>query len=91
MDARGGNSLLSKQYSGYQARLYPNGGEAYRHGLSSDGLQDRHVQDSRLKRASERGLRDRFDIRELHDVVLRGGSVSLAVLEKMIDDYISEH
>lgn len=91
MDARRGNSLLLKQYSGYQTRLYPNGVEAYRHGLSSDGLQDRHAQDSQFKGASERVLRDRFDIRVFHDVVLRGGPISLAVLEKMIDEYISAH
>ena len=33
--------------------------------------------------------RDRFDIRDFHDVVLKNGAVPLDILERIIDDYIA--
>lgn len=41
-----------------------------------------------LRAKSETELGDKFDIREFHDIVLANGSVPLAVLERLVDQYI---
>jgi uncharacterized protein (DUF885 family) len=41
------------------------------------------------KRAEER-LKDKFDIREFHDLILSQGTVTLKILEEMVDKYIDK-
>ena len=41
-----------------------------------------------LRRRAEAALGPRFDIREFHDRVLAGGTVTLPILEARIDAYI---
>ena len=41
-----------------------------------------------LRKRAEEKLRDKFDVREFHDTVLSRGTVTLAILEQMIDRYI---
>jgi uncharacterized protein (DUF885 family) len=43
----------------------------------------------RLRKKAESSLGDNFDLREFHDQVLKNGSMPLTMLEKVIDDYIS--
>jgi len=43
-----------------------------------------------LRKKAETQLKDKFDIREFHDLILSQGTVTLAILEKMVDRYISE-
>lgn len=41
-----------------------------------------------LREKAKEKLGDRFDIREFHDVILRGGPLPLTVLEQVVDEYI---
>ena len=43
-----------------------------------------------LRARAKEQLADKFDLREFHDVVLKNGPVPLAVLEDLVDDYISQ-
>lgn len=42
-----------------------------------------------LRERAQEQLGDKFDIRDFHDVVLSGGSLPLAILERRVDNYIS--
>ena len=41
-----------------------------------------------LRRRAEQKLGANFDLRKFHDTVLASGSVTLPILELLIDDYI---
>jgi uncharacterized protein (DUF885 family) len=41
-----------------------------------------------LRRKAEKELGDKFDIRTFHDLVLSHGSVTLTLLESMVNDWI---
>jgi uncharacterized protein (DUF885 family) len=43
-----------------------------------------------LRKKAEEKLKDKFDIREFHDLVLSQGTVTLKILEQMVDRYIAE-
>lgn len=43
-----------------------------------------------LRKEAEQALRQRFDVKKFHDVVLAQGSVPLPVLEKQVRSYIAE-
>ncbi|HSU29052.1 MAG TPA: DUF885 domain-containing protein [Chitinophagaceae bacterium] len=43
-----------------------------------------------LRKRAEDALKDKFDIREFHDLILSKGSVTLKILEAMVDGYIKE-
>ncbi len=43
-----------------------------------------------LREMAESKLGDRFDIREFHDVILANGSVPLAVLENLVNEWIEQ-
>lgn len=47
------------------------------------------VEFERLRRKAENSLGDRFDLKLFHDEVLRHGALPLAVLERVVDDWIS--
>jgi uncharacterized protein (DUF885 family) len=41
-----------------------------------------------LRKKAEEKLKEKFDIREFHDLILSQGTVTLAIMEKMVDRYI---
>lgn len=43
-----------------------------------------------LRKRAEEKLKDRFDIREFHDMILSQGTVTLAILDMMTDRFIAE-
>ncbi len=43
-----------------------------------------------LRRKAEKELGEKFDIRDFHDLVLSQGSVTLDILERMVDDWIAK-
>jgi uncharacterized protein (DUF885 family) len=43
-----------------------------------------------LRKRAEDKLNDKFDIREFHDLILSQGTVTLRILEQMVNKYISE-
>ena len=43
-----------------------------------------------LRKKAEDALKDKFDIREFHGIVLSQGTVTLKILEQMMDRYIAE-
>ena len=43
-----------------------------------------------LRKKAEEKLKDKFDIREFHDLILSQGTVTLTILEKMVDRYIAD-
>ena len=44
----------------------------------------------RLRKSAEETLEEKFDIRDFHDQILKNGSMPLSMLEKIINQYISE-
>jgi uncharacterized protein (DUF885 family) len=42
-----------------------------------------------LRRRAEKAFGPRFDVRQFHDVVLRNGTLPLALLEEQVDAYIA--
>ena len=43
-----------------------------------------------LRKKAEKALGDKFDIREFHEVILGQGTVTLAILEKRVNNYIQK-
>lgn len=43
-----------------------------------------------LRKRAEEALKEDFDVRSFHDMILSNGSVTLSILEKMTDRYIKE-
>jgi uncharacterized protein (DUF885 family) len=43
-----------------------------------------------LRRKTEAALKDKFDIREFHDLILSQGTVTLKIMEQMVDRYIDK-
>ncbi len=43
-----------------------------------------------VRKKAEEQLKDKFDIREFHDLVLSQGTVTLKILEQMVDRFIAE-
>jgi uncharacterized protein (DUF885 family) len=42
-----------------------------------------------LRKKTEEALKEKFDVREFHDLILSQGTVTLAIMEKMVDNYIA--
>ena len=43
-----------------------------------------------LRKKAEKALGEKFDIREFHEVILEEGTVTLAIMESRVDDYIDQ-
>ena len=43
-----------------------------------------------LRKRAEDQLKEKFDVREFHDLILSQGTVTLTILDKMVDQYISQ-
>jgi uncharacterized protein (DUF885 family) len=43
-----------------------------------------------LRKRAEEKLKDKFDIREFHDLILSQGTVTLTILDEMVERYINE-
>ena len=43
-----------------------------------------------LRKKAEDQLKEKFDVREFHDLILSQGTVTLTILDKMVDQYISQ-
>ena len=43
-----------------------------------------------LRKRTEKAMGERFDIREFHDLILKNGSMPLAILEQQVEGYISQ-
>ncbi|OFW99840.1 MAG: hypothetical protein A3E78_07280 [Alphaproteobacteria bacterium RIFCSPHIGHO2_12_FULL_63_12] len=43
-----------------------------------------------LREKAKKQLKDKFDLRDFHDVVLKNGAVPLPILEELVDDYIAK-
>ena len=43
-----------------------------------------------MRKKTEDALKENFDVRAFHDMVLSQGSVTLSILEKMTDRFIKE-
>ena len=43
-----------------------------------------------LREKAKKALGDKFDLRDFHDVVLKNGAVPLAILERLVNRYISD-
>lgn len=43
-----------------------------------------------LREKAKKQLKDKFDVRDFHDVVLKNGAVPLPILEELVDDYIAK-
>jgi uncharacterized protein (DUF885 family) len=43
-----------------------------------------------LRKKAEEQLKDKFDVREFHDLILSRGTVTLAIMEKMVERYITK-
>lgn len=61
--------------------VWPGQATAYKIGMLK-------IQDLRAKAETELG--DKFDVAQFHDVILANGSVPLVILEKLVDDWITE-
>ena len=44
-----------------------------------------------LRQRAQKILKDDFSIKDFHDAVLQNGSLPLAILERVIDEYIADH
>jgi uncharacterized protein (DUF885 family) len=43
-----------------------------------------------MRKKTEDALKENFDVRAFHDMVLSNGSVTLSILEKMTENFISQ-
>jgi len=43
-----------------------------------------------LRKRAEDRLKDKFDVREFHDLILSEGTVTLTIMDKMVDNFIDQ-